>query len=363
MDTHRVCDNRTPMAVHCLPMDDRHGREVLVVIARMTFAVSAEGVVSIARPPSPVRLAAERTSTSAHASLRFPSDLVEEKPGTDVLLVGTAHPSAPEMTRQQVSLRVEAAHGRVHKTLDVHGPRVWQAGLFGLAPGPAAHLSPTPLVYELAYGGIDTTDPARPLFEPRNPSGTGFHERRAGLVGRPAPVIEDPRAPLGSAHPAPAGFGPIAPHVSPRAERKGTLDDAWRRERAPLRPLDFDPLHNCAAPPDQWLAVPLLGDEPVEVLGATPGGAWRFRLPRYGPVFRASVRGQESLCETHLDTYLIDADRHRVELTFRTRIPLPRKTEQLERVLITGSARLPDAMLAGLAARVFGHSAPAKGTP
>jgi hypothetical protein len=363
MDIQRLCDNRTPMAVHCVPMDDRHGREVLVVIARMTFGVSAEGVVSIARPPSPVRLVDERTSDTAHASLRFPGDLVEEKPGTDVLLVGTAYPSEPEMTRQRVSLWVEAAHGRVQKTLDVYGPRVWQAGLFGLTPGPAARLSPTPLIYELAYGGVDTTDPVRAVFEPRNPWGTGFHERRLGLAGRPAPVIEDPRAPLGSAHPAPAGFGPIAPHVSPRSERKGTHDDTWRRERAPLRPLDFDPRHNCAAPPDQWLEVPLGGDEPVEVLGATPGGVWRFRLPRYGPVFRATVRGQESLCETHLDTYLIDADRHRVELTFRTRIPLPRKTEHLERVLITGSTRLPHAMLAELAARTFGHSASVKGTP
>jgi len=338
-------------------MDDREGREVIVVIAKMTWAVSPLGAASIARPISPVRLADERVSDATHASLRLPSDAIEEKPGTDVLLVGTAYPMQAGATEQLVSLRVETGQTSLSKVLKVYGPRVWQPSMFGLAPGPAAKMAPTPLVYELAYGGIDTTDPTRLALEPRNLAGTGFFERRARLAGHAAPSIEDPRTPLSSRAPAPAGFGPIPAHWSPRADRAGTRDEAWRRERAPLRPLDFDPLHNSCAPADQWLSTPLVGDEPVEILGATPEGAWRFRLPRYAPVFQATVRGQTFGVETHLDTFLIDADSRRVELTWRARIALPRKTEHLERVVVFGSARLPDAVVADLAARVFPRGA------
>jgi hypothetical protein len=353
MEFDRICDNRTPMAVHCVPMEDRWGSEVLVVIAKMTWDVSAFGAPTIARPNSTLRLSDEKTSDDPAASARYPSDLVEEKPGTDVLLVGTAYPSHAGVTEEVVSLRVEACGKSLYKVLKVYGPRVWQRSTFGLVPGPAARMAPTPLIYELAYGGVDASDSARPEFEPRNPAGTGFLERRTQLAGCQAPVIEDPREPLSSRMPAPAGFGPILGHWSPRTELAGTRDDIWQRERAPLRPLDFDPRHHCCAPQDQWTAAPLVGDEPVEVLGATPEGRWQFRLPRYAPIFVATVRGRTFDCDTHLDTYLIDADRRQVELTWRAKIALPRKTEHLEKVVVFGSVRLPDSILTDLAARVF----------
>jgi hypothetical protein len=49
----------------------------------------------------------------------------------------------------------------------------------------------------------------------------------------------------------------------------------------------------------------------------------------------------------------------KVELTWRIRIPLPRKTEHLETVLIFGSERLPDPLMKDLAARVSPARAPA----
>jgi hypothetical protein len=364
MDLDRLCDNRTPMAVRCAPIDDRQGRDVLVVIAKMTWAVSPLGAVSIAAPSSPVRFGDVPISDKIGASIRYPSDLVEEKPGTDVLLIGTAYPSSDGATEQDVSLRVEARHGSIRRALKVYGPRTWQqSGLgSGLTPGPAQRLLPTPLVYELAYGGVDESDPTNILMDRRNPSGTGFAQRRLKMVGAPAPPIEDPRAPLSSRAPAPAGFAPIPAHWSPRVERMGTRDDAWRRERAPVRPLDFDLRHHSCAPPDLWSDTPLEGDEPVEILGATPEGVWRFQLPRYAPIFQSILRGQLTEHASHLDTYLIDATAgspRRVELTWRIRILLPRKTEHLETVLIFGSERLPEPLMKDLAARVSPARAPA----
>lgn len=360
MDLSRICETRAPMDVRCRPMTDAEGRDVLLVVAKMTWAVSPRGQAQLAFPIAPVQFFDRwRTETSRDApgrrfeSLVRASDAVEIKPGTEVILVGTAYPSHPEATEQEVSLRIETGRSSLQKSLTVTGPRVWVPTLRGMAPGPAGRMEPTPIVYELAYGGYD--DSADPMvMEPRNPAGTGFLERRKGLYGKPAPVIEDKRAPLSSSSPAPAGFGPIPTHWSPRREMGGTHDDAWRRERAPLRPLDFDPRHHLCAPPDQWLQTPLLGDEAVEVLGATREGAWRFRLPRFAPEFNVTVRGETAVIDTHLDTFLIDADAGRVELSWRIAVPFPRKAEMLEKVLVYGVPPLPDSMVTDLAARVYG---------
>ena len=139
---------------------------------------------------------------------------------------------------------------------------------------------------------MDTTFPGL-LVERRNPVGTGLAADPARLVGQRAPVIEDPLAAIPWR--TPTGFGPIPASWSPRAEWMGTHDEAWRRERAPVRPIDFNPRASCAAPPDLWSEVPLTGDEPVEIVGATPEGVWRFQLPRYTPRFLATVRGIEEL--------------------------------------------------------------------
>lgn len=256
-------DNATPMAVHAEVLDDRSGREVLTVIAKMTWTVSAEGAATLAAKPSPVRERDVWTGEPGSSSLRFPSDLCPEKPGTDVILLGTAYSAS------EVRLRLEAARGALQKSARV------------LSPAESVNL-------------------------------------------------------------ASAGFGPIAAHQAPRADFAGTYDDAWRRDRAPLPPADRDPRFYCCAAPGLWIEEPLRGDEPVEIFGATPAGLWRFRLPFYAPVFTCVLRGDARACATHLDTFLIDADAGRVELTFRTSLPAPRKLQAIDRVKITDGARLPD---------------------
>src|SRR5687767_1052520 len=176
MDLSRLCRNRTPMDVRCVPMDDREGRDVLVVIAKMTWSISPTGVATIGRPIAPVRLFDVPQSDGTYASLRYASDSVEEKPGTDVLLTGTAYPPRADATKHNVSLRIETGRASLNKVLTVYGPRVWQQAMLGLAPGPSTKMGPTPLVYELAFGGVDTTDPNAIACDFRNLAGTGFHE-------------------------------------------------------------------------------------------------------------------------------------------------------------------------------------------
>jgi hypothetical protein len=351
LDFDRLVDNRSPMAVRAIPMADRHGRDVMVVIAKLTYEVSPIGAVSLAHPPSPVRTSDELVGGSAWSSIRYPSDLVDEKPGTDVALVGTAHP--PEgATAMDVSVRVETGKRTLFKAVRVHGRRVYYRGALGLAPGPAEPLGPTPLVYELAYGGVDDTDPNDIRIDRRNPSGMGFTRDSSRLVGTPAAVIEDPAAPIGARNPVPAGLGPIAANWEPRVSRAGTYDAAWRRDRAPVPPVDRDPRFNCFAPSELYSEVPLVGDESVEVLGATPSSAWRFRLPPHGASFRFVVRGVETEQKTHLDTYLIDANRRRVELVWRASVLMPRRVGYLESIVVGLSPQLPDAMFQDLSAKI-----------
>lgn len=363
MDLEARLDNRTPMAVRCFRLEDRRGRDVAVVVAKLTYEVPDGGELRIAIPKSPIRRSDEPQRPAdlpqlglpgarpAQPSPRYPDDWAEERPGTSVLLVGTAYPQG-DVNHQDVSLKVTQGRRQIAKLVRVYGPRIWQGSRLSVTPGPASRLAPTPIVYELAYGGADLSDPGSPLVEERNPVGLGVARSRASLIGLPAPRIEDLAAPIGSAHQAPAGFGPIAAQWSPRAGWLGTCDAAWRRERAPVRPLDFDPRHHCPAPPDQWSAEPLEEDASVQVLAATPEGRWSFMLPRYGPRFHAVLRGQEQEHPTHLDTLLLDADARRVELSWRVAIPLPRKAAFLEAVTVYSASRLPAGMLEDLARRL-----------
>lgn len=353
MNLERVVDNRTPMAHWCAVVTDRHGHDVILVIAKMTWTVSATGNVTIASPQSPVRLDDEPISDTPNSSIRYPSDLYEEKAGTDVLLVGSAEPPpGRRVSEMEVGLRIAASHRSIQKVVKVYGPRVFQKGMVGIVPGPAAELRSTAIVYENTYGGTDMTEPGRPVSEPRNPVGRGFAKNRAALVGQPAPPIEDPRAPLSSKNPAPACFGAVRGEWAQRLQYAGTYDDSWRRKRAPLRPVDFDPRFYHLAPPDLWTDVPLAGDEPVEVTGTSAAPVWRFRLPRYAPLFSISVSGSKQEPKAHLDTYLIDTDERKVEVTFRATAPMPRKLEHIDKVLIMGAQSLPEALIEELAERV-----------
>lgn len=336
MDFDRICELKTPASVRCLTMTDHRGMPVVVVVARLGFRVSPWGSSKLKR--APVRI----TSTwwGKYGSLRYTGDWAAHKPGTDVVMIATATPPPtppnPPITQMDVSLRI----GPLQKLLRVYGPRVYYQGVIGgVVPGPPARMDPTPIQYENAYGGRESG-----AWDPRNPAGIGFAVDRTQLIGKPAPVIEDMSIALPARLSTPAGFGPIAPDWEPRRTLAGTYDETWAKERAPVPPHDQDPRHACFSPHGLWSQKPLLGDEPVEVLGATPEGAWRFRLPRYEPEFAVTIRGQRRELQTHLDTFYIDAEERKVELTWRTTIPIPRKRELIERIEMTGKDPLPDSL-------------------
>jgi hypothetical protein len=333
-------------------MDDTDGREVLAVVVKLTMEVAGDASLRLPVDPEPVRRGDQRRA-GPDSCVLFPAELVESKPGTDVLLHGSV--SASRHTSTEVRLHLETGTVGIDKRVRVFGPRVFRPAMLGVEPGEPEPLEDTLLCWENAYGGMDLTDPDEPLIEHRNPLGRGFVRTAAECVGTLMPCIEAIDAPSHTRHPEPAGFGPIEPHWEPRASRAGTFDDAWRAERAPLRPRDFDPRFNCSAPDDQWLAAPLSGGEPVEALGLA-GGPMRFLVPRWAPVFESRMGDAVTAHPSHLDTLLVRADTRTIELSWRVAVPLPRKIERLAWVRITGSEPLDEALYEDLAKRLRARS-------
>lgn len=318
-----------------IPMQDKNARFQLVVMIKYTFEIGEDGGVLPAEKPAEIDLVDTYAGEDAAlASILRPSQLFDTKPGTDVILLGHAQPPAgARASSVDVRLRVGDA---IDKTVRAHGLRVWQrGGRYGIRPGPALPMrEPVPLIYELAWGGMDLDDPADPVGEPRNYVGRGISRNPKSLVDTPAAQLEDPRQPIDGSTNVPAAFNPIHRHWLPRRNYAGTYDERWVDDRLPLLPEDFDTMFHVSVPSDQWSQVPLRSDVPVEVYGVSKTGVWRFSLPRISPGISSFVGWRREEHRTHLDTMLIDADNGQVELTWRAAIRLPAKLEQLDKVHI-----------------------------
>jgi hypothetical protein len=299
-------DNTTEFVAHPQPLIDKDG-ERLVVIVKATLELAADGVLEVAPKERRrgVRMADIPWGDPDKSSVLYPADLCLRKPGTDVIVVAKAY--APG-GKPAPSFDVAAQVGRLQKQLRVFGLRVWQRDGEGLsAPRP---LDAIEVRYDFAWGGIDTSDPAEIVEEPRNPVGLGVARDPASLTHQPAPSIEDPAVPIVTARtrPPPAGLGALGRHWEPRRAHVGTHDERWLEERAPLPPLDQDDRVNLCATPDLIAVPPLEGGEEVALLNLVPGGgATTFRLPRLGVEIGFLVKDRPAeTVRPYLDTVLID---------------------------------------------------------
>jgi hypothetical protein len=261
------------------------------------------------------------------STIKYPSDLCASKRGTDVLVIGAA--MAPSRARSK-ALDVFVRVGPVERALRVHGTRVYYQGAKGLAISPGEPFEEVPLRWELAYGGSDFSDPRRPLEEPRNPVGRGVARSARDLVNQAAPQIEDPRDPIGgSRNPAPVGTAPLGRHWEPRRSYVGTYDERWMRDRMPLPPLDFDDRFNQVAPPELVTPQPLRGGELVQLLNLNARGGLQFELPRLQFFVGAHIDDKLVEHRPMLDTVLLEPNKSRVEMTWRSSIPLPKKRSRV----------------------------------
>src|SRR5687767_13200338 len=109
-----VCQGHTQHTTRCLPLEDRDGREVALVVAKIAYRVAERGRVALL-PRAEVRLTETRAHEGPWASVRHPSDLYDFKPGTDVLLSGSAHPPRAGAREVMVALRVAGRERLIEK--------------------------------------------------------------------------------------------------------------------------------------------------------------------------------------------------------------------------------------------------------
>lgn len=339
MDAPRL-DNKTDFVATPLLLLAKDG-ERLVLIVKATFA-RLPGESELALSPRPerrqIRGADVPWGDPEKSSIKYPSDLCIEKPGTDVIVVANAHaPDGKAVPWFDAGVRV----GPLEKTVRVFGLRVWEAHGAGLsAPRPTTG---APVQYEYAWGGLDASHPDKPVEEPRNPVGMGIAREASSLTHKPAPLIEDPLHLLHSARtrPKPSGLGAIGRHWEPRRSFLGTYDAAWLSQRAPLPPLDHDDRANLCASPGLTAVPPLAGGEDVALLNLTPGGgAVSFHLPKIRIMANLHVKGRAPEALTpYLDTVLIDAlsvpetTDVVVELVFRAAFRPPRRMKDAQIVV------------------------------
>lgn len=325
--------NTTPFAGTVALTPDVDGTDSLWTIVKGTFSLSAE--VTVAEKQVPIALADAFQGEPARTSLKSAADVALTKPGTDVLLLGTAcAPGGRAVGQMDVSLAV----GPVQKTVRVFGDRVWKSGLLGARLSPPEPFERMPLVWERAFGGSDVVEGDPPLVqaEDRNPVGAGFRVEggKKALDGLRLPNLEDPRRLISSwkDRPAPAAFGPLAAHWEPRRTYAGTYDEAWQKRRAPYLPKDFDPRFFQVAPPGQVAPGHLKGGERVEVVGALPSGPLTFCLPEVVVEVAYRLDGTDQLRQANLDTVVIEPDEARLVLVWRSVLACDKKALRVSRI-------------------------------
>lgn len=324
---HPTLDNRTAFFADALHLVDECFRPLLTVVVKGSFEILAHGTLALRAEQRPLEIAGrfQDPDHPAQSSYRYEPEVAPLKLATDVVLLGHAYAPTTRTTQMDVGVRV----GPLLRSLRVFGDRVWIRAAGGLVLTPPIPFERMPLCYERAFGGWDLShaNPRRHAFEPRNPVGRGFcvwWGRRDRIL---APNLESIQHPIRSPfdRPAPVGFGFVSPSWQPRARLAGTYDDAWRRLRCPLLPVDFDRrFHNAASP---GLVAPgyLHGDEAVTTVGLSPEGRLGFRLPGVPPpTVRVSLaRGADRHPVANLDTVIVDLDDRVLTMIWRACLPLP----------------------------------------
>lgn len=319
---------------------DCDGVDTFFVVVKGTFRCSGPSgaIVTIAEEQRSVTLADEYWGDPGESSLRYASEAHLSKPGTDVVVVGHAcAPGERPVTAIDVSLGIadRQQHARVH------GDRYWTEGVGGVRPSRPKPFVRVPVTYERAFGGKHVPDPTKGTFlaEPRNPVGCGFLGKRAPheLLGKPAPNVEDPRAPVEgpSVRGKPVGFGAIAPSWAPRVQHVGTYDDAWEKTRAPYLPRDFDRRFFNVAPEGLVFPQGLVGGEPVAMLGLHPSGMLRFDLPRCELGIVVTLAGKEQRLACRLETVVLEPTDERFSLSWRASLPVDKKLLKVEQVAVS----------------------------
>ena len=326
-------ENRTAYKAERTWLQDVDGGKRWIVVVKGTFDILPNGETRVAEEQVDPLLAPEYLGEDGASSLRYESDLIPPKPGTDVYVNGSAYaPGGVPATRVSVGLRIG---GRPLKVLDVVGDRTYESDLGRAVPSSPRPFVDKPLVYERAYGGYDNVDPSplKQVLHASNPVGCGVARMAGRLLGRPAPNLRRP----GGGERETVGYGAVASYWAPRMAFGGTYDAKWVTDRKPLLPLDFDPRFHMCAPQDQQFIPHLRGGERIELANMTPSGGLSFDIPKrfIGMSTAFSTREEAVRHRAVLHTVIVEPDVPRVIVVWHGSLRCQREADFLDETTIT----------------------------
>ncbi|MBJ6724519.1 DUF2169 family type VI secretion system accessory protein [Geomesophilobacter sediminis] len=327
--------NTTTLANTAITLPDGKNWSLLVVI-KGTWQLRHDGALALAEEQQPVLLSPVYYGAPNSSSIRYDSDLLLEKPGTDCILNG--HAWAPKVGVAAVD--VLFAVGPVRKKIRVFGERFWMKALWKVALSRPLPFERIPLVWERAFGGVDASwpDPACHEHFVENPIGRGLRAKKSKLPvdGLRLPNLEDPSFLITklSDRPDPAGVGVIPPHWQPRARFADKYHEVWRESRFPLLPEGQDLRFNACAAPGLTTPNFLTGTEPVVVENAAKQGRLSFRLPGVKPEVTVRLANSEEELPIELDTVIVEPDEERVVLVWRGRRVVHHPGQEIRQVTI-----------------------------
>jgi hypothetical protein len=256
--------NMTPFKVMPCPGFDPQGHEIVSVIVKGTFNLPERGKAEASVPDEQVEIvmADEYWGQPGKSPTKLESDLAPFKPGTDVILLGSAR----------------AFDGRPARSFDV----------------------------SIAIG---TKSKKRSFYywSKRNDLPLHTIDWRLNQEKEKWEVQKAPKD----------GFGFFPKVTAPRVHYAGTYDAHWQKTECPFLPKDFDHRFFQAAYPDLICHPQLRGNEYVRVTGMSPGSGIEAVLPGIGIEIEAFIKKDRVKASPNPDTVVVEPTERRVVLVWR----------------------------------------------
>lgn len=315
-----------------------------VVVCRQTFnlrKIDNEGCLVLADEQSPLVASDQFYGDLNVSSIIQESDFAPYKPKCDILFAYAYGyvPGGEASPRWPVAVHIDAWQKQIAVTGQRKLRRTDTGSLQLTEPEAATQI---PICYEKAYGGtnpwpVEDPDPEQSHSEPRNPIGCGYLNEQwleqCQLNDFPAPQLEAFERPYTANTPdyPVIGLGALGRHWLPRLTKAGTYDEAWKAQRWPYLPLDFDFGYWNCAPDDQQIDYPQ-GGEIVTLINLNPQSPTvNFRLPKFTVKLLLHLEaGIPLFKDMNVDTLLFDMKNFQLIVVQRALISASAGVDSLE---------------------------------
>ncbi len=327
-------NNKTPYIAETITLQD----ESIVTIVKATFNFSTQGEVYTAEEQQQLVFGDEYVGEPGESSIKYASDIVPGKKGTDIALIGHAYASEKAAFYAETALRVENILKRVHVT----GDRFWKWSSMGISRSRPLPFDKIPLVYERAFGGSDTLHKKSKKhgYCLENLVGTGYVAAKSKecIQGLALPNLENRKNEIKNwdDKPRPAGYGFIAPNWEPRIRYAGiSTDDPGNQGQMTQLMESLDTRFYNAATPDLVSETPLTGTETVVLSNLNPETSRiKFNLPGINLFTSYIFQDRTERTQPVLDTLVIEPDENLFTMVWRSKVPDTDNLKNLKQVNI-----------------------------